>query len=189
MPYAVDLAELRSLLGSGDEKVLAGITDDRRFGYDFDSVDELGDDTAVAARTALEHMIMGREYDQKSGYVYGYCWKILCEAYGRWLPNGHWSAMRYSWFDTVNDGLRTAGVTFSPEDLIYSGAGVPLPSIDDFPAIGHLERGEMPALLTTLGAVDDTSFSDTDVLDSVREIQGWLRHCVTQERDLVCFYH
>jgi hypothetical protein len=189
MPYAVDLAKLRSLLGSGDAKVLAGIRGDRRFGHDFDGVDELGDDTAVSARTALEQMIMGGDYDADAGYVYGYCWKILCEAYGRWLPNEHWSAMRFSWFDAVNDGLRAADVKFSPEDLIYGGAGVPLPSIDDFPAIGHVERGDMPALLATLEGIDDAAITDGDVLDAVREIQGWLQHCVTHERDLVCFYH
>jgi hypothetical protein len=96
--------------------------------------------------------------------------------------------MRYGWFDTVANELRSGGVNFNPTDLILSGPPVPLPLVDDFPAIGHLRHTEMPALLNDLQGLrrDDV---DPDALESIVEIVSWLKTCLHRKRALVCFYH
>ncbi|XVQ11012.1 DUF7691 family protein [Spirillospora sp. CA-255316] len=195
MPYAVHLKGVESMLGSRSERLLNDLLAGRA--RDLEDLDELrgyvglDGDEVTSARDALRHMIMGEEYDDRVGFLYGYCLKILIETHrsSEWLPNGGWSAMRFDWFGTVGSEMKAAGVNFDPMDLIFGGVPFTLPRIDDFPNIGHIAPGEMPALLESFAAMNADAVTQYGALDSIREIEGWLNTCHRSGRDLVCFYH
>jgi hypothetical protein len=195
MPYAVHLKGVESMIGSGSERLLDDLLAGRA--RELQDIDELrGDlgldgDEVTSAHDALRHMIMGEEYDDRVGFLYGYCLKILIEAHrsSEWLPNNGWSAMRFGWFATVGSELKAAGVDFDPLDLIFGGVPFTLPRIDDFPNIGHTAPGEMPALLEKFGGMDAGAVTEYGALDAIREVEGWLTTCHRSGRDLVCLYH
>ncbi|MFC5744925.1 DUF7691 family protein [Actinomadura rugatobispora] len=195
MAYAVHLKGVKAMIGSGGQRLLDDLLASRA--RDLEDLDELrgnvgldGDDV-TSARGALTHMIMGEEYDARVGFLYGYCLKILIETHrsSEFLPNSGWSAMRFSWFETVGSEMKAAGVDFDPTDLIFTGVPVALPRIDDFPTIGHIAPAAMPALLTSFDGMNAEAVTEYGALDSIREVQDWLRTCHSSGRDLVCFYH
>ncbi|GAA4079078.1 DUF7691 family protein [Actinomadura miaoliensis] len=193
MPYAVPLNELQAMIGSRDTALLDRLRS--QWSSHLASLDELREDTGLdgddvpSAERALEQMIMGEPYDDRIGFLYGYCLKILCGYAGWSLPNEGWWGMRFSWFETVAGELKNAGVDFDPTDLIFGGAPISLPFIGDFPNIGHLKRAEMIPLLARFDGLNEDAVTDREALEAILQIRDWLRQCVAAERDLVCFYH
>ncbi|MBF6438286.1 DUF7691 family protein [Nocardia cyriacigeorgica] len=143
----------------------------------------------AAIRTALRELFFAQEPTGSEGWAYGYALKVLWEQFGGWLPNGHWYPFRSHGFDAVGAALRALDIDFDPTDLIYSGAPVDLPPIDDFPSIGHLALAELKPLAESLNAADLTTIEDASLVDSLSELRGWTNTCVERDCDLVCFYH
>lgn len=189
-PYAVNLRKLHGLLGSRKARLLATLQ--KQFHDDCIEIDECDEDLTPTS-TALEHLVMGGALDEEAGFKYGYALKFLCEHLGRFLSNTKWSAMRWSWFETVDQALAEAGVS---ESLFRSGLhlatrgtpGIGLPDIDDFPSIGHFTFEEMPpvenALRSVLGQIEDD-----EIVESLQEILEWLAFCQKKRLALICFYH
>jgi hypothetical protein len=186
MPYSVNVNVLRSphTYTSDPEDFLAWIQD--RFCED----EEYG-----PTRESMREMFFGEPFTGSEGHVYGYTLKALCDTFGGMLDNGYWYPCGSGWFDTVRDALAQVGVRFDPSALIYSGPPVPLPPIDGFPAIGHLERDEALSLAERLTAADLSSIGDQSVVGAITELHGWLKRCKndaeheSENYDLVCFYH
>ncbi|MBA9005050.1 DUF7691 family protein [Thermomonospora cellulosilytica] len=194
MPYAVRMDDLRSMIGSRDRRLLDGLL--THYADELADIDGLrdnvglGGDEVTSAQTALRQMIMGEEYDQRIGFVYGYCFKLLCRVLKgtSTLGNDGWWSMRFGWFGMVHEELKNAGVDFDPTSLIFSGTPFGLPSTD-FPCIGHTTPDEMRGLLESLGPLGPDSVGDPDAWTAIRQIREWLEICLETERDLVCFYH
>jgi hypothetical protein len=196
---AVELRKVTDALGSKDRRLLSALV--KAFGDDFDQFDEMAadyldedeDGEPLTMQAALTQMVMGEEYNDGLGFMYGYALEFICNHFGEPLPNGGWSGMPSStkWADTVDQALKAAGVPGKvfgvSRHLMNRGAPVEIPSIDDFPAIGYLKLAEIEAVRQALGRPTVAAIKDREVLEAIREIQGWLQTCADSSRDLICF--
>lgn len=199
---AVDLDEVRAVLGSKDEvlaarlrEALAGGLDqiDRMLAHHLeDDEDEDGNPPEpLTTADVLRHLVMGEPYRDDFGFAYGYCFEALCLHFGDFLDNRHWSAMRGEWFDTVQKALARAGVAerqFSVNGLFFRGPPIDLPEIDDFPGIGYLTKAEIPTARAALAAADLSAATDPAAAEAIEQILSWLDACARSNRDLVCTY-
>jgi hypothetical protein len=179
------------------ENILGDMNDDE--GDDGDEEDDEEAIREVTTGAALVQMIMGGNQDGSQGYKYGYALLSLCDHIGEPQFNDTWCSIRYASLEAVDALLVKLGVepkTFTTSAvLVGRGAPVTIPTADDFPFIGYLERTEIPPLLAKLDPkkVDAAlANEDPDVEEWLRpavdELRNWLETCVKTERDLVCFY-
>ena len=195
LPIAVDLDALRLAIRSRDAALVGKIRG--RFYADTKKINQLlkqafdADDEPLSIDDVLRHLIMDEPYREEAGFAYGYGLELLCRQIGKTLPNGGWSAVRGDWFDTVAAGLRGCGVyssALSIRDLAFRGPPVPLPPIDEFPAIGYLTAAEIGTARAALAAADLSRLEEDEVVPAIRQVNGWLDACAEASRDLVCFY-
>jgi hypothetical protein len=195
LPIAVDLDALRLAIRSRDAALVGKIRG--RFYADTKKINQLlkqafdADDEPLSIDDVLRHLIMDEPYRAEAGFAYGYGLELLSRQIGKTLPNGGWSAVRGDWFDTVAAGLRGCGVyssAFSIRDLAFRGPPVPLPPIDEFPAIGYLTEAEIGTARAALGAADFSRLEDEEVVAAIRQVNSWFDACAEASRDLVCFY-
>ncbi len=188
-PYSVSLAALEKCLGSRKRRLVKKLC--REFGNGFAEIDEL-DEGSVPMERALTHLVMGEGLDENSGSKYGYALELLCGHFGHVLSNRCWSAMRSAWTEAVDEALVEVGV--APEQfsvnahLVSRGSPIPLPPIDDFPAIGYLGVEEIPSIAGVLAQSVGAGVEDAEIGDSITEIRNWLSRCGRDHTDLVCFY-
>jgi hypothetical protein len=197
---AVDLGKVADAVGSKNKQLVSALV--KKFGDDFEQFDDMAadfaddedDEEALTMRTVLTQMVMGEEYNEELGFMYGYPLEFLCQHFGEELSNEHWSAMPSGseWGMTVDRGLKAAGVPESvlrvEKHLMYRGAPIAIPEIEDFPGIGYLKLKEVKAAQKALGQAKIAAVKDKEVLASIQEIQSWLQTCAASGRDLVCFY-
>src|SRR5262245_39321736 len=116
-PIAVDLGRVTGVIRSRNKRLVGTLA--KKFGDEFEEIDEsdaeLDDEEleqALTVRDALNQMVMGGEYNEQFGFVYGYALNFLCCHFGELLPNEHWSAMPLgtAWAEKVDRGLKAAGV-------------------------------------------------------------------------------
>ncbi|OJF11318.1 hypothetical protein BG844_27030 [Couchioplanes caeruleus subsp. caeruleus] len=194
MAWAVDLDGLRAEIGNGDDALA------KRYGASFtahhDDVQELIDDVtddgpAVTLADVARHMIMGEPYDERIGFAYGYFLEHLCDVQGRFLDNARWMPVPVDWCERVDEALASAGLLaegFSTWDLVFGGAPVPLPRIDDFPGIGYREYGSLqePAHLLAGAALADIA---EEYKDAAYDVFQWLSHAHDSGCSVVAFFH
>jgi hypothetical protein len=187
--YAVDLDRLRSLVGSGDEALLATLASEHaRALAEVDRIDA-GAPSVVSAAEALAALVHGRMEDGESNFKYGYALELACRQLGQELSNQHWSAMHGEWFDAVEDAFtELGGKTKVSNDVFWSGPPVELPFIDDFPAIGTVPAESVKPLLAELEAVLAKARSSQENA-ALRELLGWLRIADRDALGIVTFYY
>lgn len=194
---AVDLDKVSATVGSKDKRLVSAIV--KKFGGEFEQFDEMAadlgdDDEVLTMKGVLMQMVMGEEYNEELGFMYGYALEFICCHFGESLPNEQWSAMPSGseWARTVDRGLKAAGVPESglrvEKHLMNRGAPIPIPEIEDFPGIGYLKLKEVKAALKAMGLAKLAAIKDKAVLASIQELQNWLQTCADSGRDLVCFY-
>jgi hypothetical protein len=206
-PIAVDLGQITAALGSRNQSLFDTLVEE--FGDDFPQIDDLvpeDDDDAddneseedadatpahPSTHDALRQLLFAEPYDPAVAFKYAYALEYVLRHFGDELTNDHWFSMRWDWAETVDQALAAAGVpanTFRVVNhLMTRGAPVPIPEPDDFPAIGHLRRAEIPAALQALRAATP-AITDPEVAPAVAEIINWLESCDSTRRDLVCYY-
>lgn len=192
MAWAVDLDRVRSTIGSGDAALV------QRYGVSFtDRYDELQQsvqDTTSGAVTLADvarHMIMAQPYDDRIGYAYGYFLEHLCDRLGTFLDNQAWMPVPVDYCERVDNALADAGLLadgFTTSGLVFGGAPVPLPRIDDFPGIGFREFGtlEEPAQRLSYAA---TAEIDTGFINAACDVFQWLSQAHSTGRSVVVFFH
>jgi hypothetical protein len=196
-PIAVDLGRVSGAIGSKNKRLISALV--KVFGDDFDQFDEMAadyadeDDEALTMRAALTQMVMGEEYNEELGFMYGYALEFICLHLGEHLPNTGWSAMPRgtAYAKKADAALKRAGVAedvFQISQLMNRGAPVPLPLIEDFPAIGYMRVKEIKAALKEFSEDRLTAVKDEEVRESLAEVRGWLVTCAGSGRDLICFY-
>lgn len=127
------------------------------------------------------------------GFMYGYALEFICWHFGEHLPNQQWSAMPSgaAYVEEVDKALQAAGVNekvLSVSTLIYRGAPVKLPMIDDAPCIGYMRLPEIDAANKSFGEKELAAVKDKEIRSSLAELRDWLEVCAATKRDLVCFY-
>ncbi len=197
---AVDLGKVSGAVGSRNKRLVSALV--KKFGDDFEQFDEVaadlgddeGDEGALTMKDALTQMVMGEEYNEEFGFMYGYALEFICRHFGEELSNEHWSAMPSGseWATTVDRALKAACVPEKvlrvEKHLMYRGAPIAIPEIEDFPGIGYLKLKEVKAAQKALEQAKTAAVKDKGVLASLQEIQSWLQTCADSGRDLVCFY-
>ncbi|HUG92666.1 MAG TPA: hypothetical protein VML55_17630, partial [Planctomycetaceae bacterium] len=118
----------------------------------------------------LRHLIMGEPYDPRVGFKYGYALEHLCQHFGEMLSNEHWSSFRsgasWGWFRKLDRTLKSLAVpekTFRVRTHLENrGSPIPIPEIEDFPAIGYLTLDEIREAAAALEQADLASIRDSD---------------------------
>lgn len=205
VPYLVDLEQLRRAIGCKSEallaEVIAGNPDVLR--------DEESDDEELSLTQALRHLVMGEPPEAGSAHQYGYALMELCRHLGEELPE------RDLWESIHSDVLEATG---ADELLSRTGPPAPLPKIDNFPYIGHLEAAQIAALVDRLGEGRLISAAPSgrkprrsfrswligkllsritrrepmtaeEVRECLDEYEGWLRQAAAKKKSLVFFYY
>jgi hypothetical protein len=176
---------------------------DCRFDDDGNEIEEAGGDEPrreVSTGAALVHLIMGGNPDPSLGFKYGYALFHLCLTLGD-MPEEYdsWCSIRSRTLDLFDAFLKKAGVppkTFAVNAfLVERGPPVEMPRPDDFPAIGYLDRDEIPAVVDLLDparlgpVLAKQKGEEREWLEgATAELRSWLETCVRTKRDLVCFY-
>ena len=196
MAYAVPLELVSGCVGARDPGLLATLLAD--FGA-APAIDELladarspASEDLPTARELLRHLVMDEPARSGLGFAYGYCFKYLCDRYGEFLDNSAWYPIGFDFVEEVQAELGRQGISddvLSVADLVWGGAPVPLPPIDDFPGIGHLTRARVPTARAILAGVDLTRVADPGVRSGLSGLAGWFDDCLRAGLDLVCFYH
>jgi hypothetical protein len=194
MAWAVDLDRLRAEIGGGNPEAAqrhgAGFAA-RHAGMQSDIDDMTGAPGSVTLADVARHMIMGEPCDERIGFAYGYFLEYLCDVRGTFLDNSHWMPVPVDFGSRLDDVLAEAGVLadgFRVTDLLFGGAPVKLPRIDDFPGIGYREFGaldEPAAGLARLGALD----LPDEYMNPAYEVFQWLSHAQSTRRSVVAFFH
>ena len=188
--YAVDLDRLRSLVGSGDESLIATLVSEHAHTLrEVDRLDLGTAESAPSAAEALAQLVHGRMDDGESNFKYGYALELACRQLGQELSNQYWSQMHGEWFDAVEDAFtELGGKTKVSNDVFWSGPPVELPFIDDFPAIGTVRAEGVRPLLAEL---DDalTKARSSQAHAALRELHGWLLIADRDALGIVTFYY
>lgn len=149
---------------------------------------------STSTREVMRHLIMGEEYDRSVGFKYGYALEMLCRRFGKLLPNEHWNSLRHGsmWFREIDAALQSLGIPESKfrvvRHLAERGSPIPIPEIDDFPAIGYLKLDEIREARKALGGVQLDAIEDEFLRESLVELRSWFQACIDSKRDLICFY-
>ena len=197
---AVDLGKVSDAVSSKSKRLVTTLV--KKFGDDFDQFDEMAADfaddgdgaAALTMRAVLTQMVMGEEYNEDIGFMYGYALDFICRHFGEQLPNEHWWAMPSGtkWAEKVDRGLKAAGVRERllrvGTHLMNRGAPIAIPEIEDFPSIGYLKLKEVKTAQQALGQAKLAAVKDKEVSAAIQEIQSWLQACADSGRDLICFY-
>lgn len=194
-PIAVDLREVKALVGCGDEELLAALLE--TFGDEFEMFADFGfyeeeGDSELTPRKALSQILRGEEYDEQFAFNYGHALEFLCLYCGEFLSNRHWSAMpSRSWIDEVDRWLLAAGVppeTFCFFDhLICRGAPVAIPDTVDSMSMGYLAREQIGGVRRAFETANMSVVTDRSARESIDELHGWLKTCSEAGVDLMCF--
>ena len=179
VPYFVDLDQLRRVVGSKDETLIAAVhaSDPARFddaGGEND--DGYGEELSLGA--ALSQLVMGEKLNKSHAHQYGYALERVCEHVGQRLTCNLWCGVRWAAMeDTGVDAI-----------LTRSGPPVKLPPIPDFPTIGYLDRQEVRAMVEQMGE-EGLGHEDAELRELLKEFEGWLREAAGSGKDLILFYY
>lgn len=188
--YAIDLEKLKSYCGSKNETIL------KHGEVKLGSLMTHHDDFFTASmppgtpsvRMALKQLINGEPRHPSYGFQYGYALKLLCELYGSPLNNNGWSATRDSYLEKMQEILKSYGLDSYLRRLLYRGAPVEIPVIQDFPAIGYLQLADAVAIDQAMKPVDFSNY-DEDIAESLDNFHSWAITAKKVEGGLISFYH
>jgi hypothetical protein len=148
-----------------------------QFGLIEISVGDVGDDDEeLAPELAAAELIAGSPSRPRSGYVYGYGLKRICEVLGTFLTaiegkGGMLQALR----------LNTP--------LAKDRSPVRLPKSRDFPRIGYLTTAEVGAEVNRLEGFDLSYPKAEEIEEDRKEFLGALRKAAKKGLGVVAFYH
>ncbi|MEV2243755.1 hypothetical protein [Streptomyces sp. NPDC049970] len=184
--YLLDVAATHALIGCRDDDFLTAV----RGGFADDLVRddeyhrreiEKGAPTAAEALRAVVHGGPFSE-DREHAFQYGYAYRRLCELSGSFLPNDCFTPHRGDWLSTVDQGLRTMGVTAVSLDAFGHGAPpAPLPYAHT-PGCGQWGPEAITEALSqfeaTRCAADESGPApslEPEVVEAVTQCLDWMR--------------
>lgn len=167
--YVLDLADLKSVIGSKDKSIIRKIEPmiEESFGDD--------EEEAEAQRAAVRSLVMGEPLDPDNNQ-YGHALWNICRVKGdEFLPDA-WGGIRW-------DSVEACGL----EDLLTkTGSPIALPLSDDFPNIGYIKRDMVGKYIEA--AEEQKKKSNPDVIGLLDEYLGWLKNARARNKDIILFY-
>ncbi|MEB3005621.1 DUF7691 family protein [Capnocytophaga sp. G2] len=198
--YGVNTPELQATFASKNETLLTEVQKNEIF----QNYAEEDDDNETTK--ALADIIMGRPFDEKKGYAYGYAFIGICATLGKELP--FTQEMKF-WYETdlINRTLSedydieiAIDTELFPEDHFHS---FPLPKIEDFPMISLIDQDRLKHLASLLEKVHKTKEEVEAMIDGEEEddeekgfayehIMGLkenIAFCLSNQLDMIAFCH
>ena len=193
--YGVNTSELQATFASKDETLLAEVQKNEIF-QNYAEEDEDNETTK-----ALTDIIMGRAFDEKKGYTYGYAFIGICATLGKELP--FTQEMKF-WYETdlINQTLSEdydieveIDTELFPEDHFHP---FPLPEIEDFPMISLIDQDRLKHLDSLLENVHKTKEEIEAMIEedekgfAYEHIMGLkenIAFCLNNELDMIAFCH
>ena len=193
--YGVDTSELQATFASKDETLLAEVQKNEIF-QNYAEEDEDNETTK-----ALTDIIMGRPFDEKKGYTYGYAFIGICATLGKELP---FSQEMKFWYETdlINQTLSEdydieveIDTELFPEDHFHP---FPLPEIEDFPMISLIDQERLKHLASLLEKVHKTKEEIEAMIEedekgfAYEHIMGLkenITFCLNNQLDMIAFCH
>lgn len=192
MAWRVDLDLLRTYCSPDGKLTLAAV--DRANSVTLDRYDSNGL-SDIPIRQTIQDLLNGERNHPSIGFQYGYALELLCPFCGDMLDNDRVSPLSSRWFDEIDAAWAKLGMSdiIVISDLLYRGAPIRLPSIDDFPCIGYMTAAECQTLFDRLF---DTSTNRKIALDSpdfpipvLNQISDWICAAAQMDRGIICFYY
>jgi len=193
--YGVNTSELQATFASKDETLLAEVQKNEIF-QNYAEEDENNETTK-----ALTDIIMGRPFDEKKGYTYGYAFIGICATLGKELP--FTQEMKF-WYETdlINQTLSEdydieveIDTELFPEDHFHP---FPLPEIEDFPMISLIDQDRLKHLASLLEKVHKTKEEIEAMIEedekgfAYEHIMGLkenITFCLNNQLDMIAFCH
>ena len=193
--YGVNTSELQATFASKDETLLAEVQKNEIF-QNYAEEDEDNETTK-----ALTDIIMGRPFDEKKGYTYGYAFIGICATLGKELP--FTQEMKF-WYETdlINPTLSEdydieveIDTELFPEDHFHP---FPLPEIEDFPMISLIDQDRLKHLDSLLENVHKTKEEIEAMIEedekgfAYEHIMGLkenIAFCLNNQLDMIAFCH
>ncbi len=168
--YILDLADLKSAVGSKDRSIIRDIEPMIEESFDEDEEEE-----ADAQRAAVCALVMGEPMDPDNAQ-YGHALWNICRVKGEeFLPDA-WGGIRW-------DSVEACGL----EDLLTkTGPPVALPPSEDFPNIGYIKRDMIAKYIEA--AEEQKEKSTPNVVGLLDEYLSWLERAQSENKDIVFFY-
>ena len=193
--YGVNTPELQATFASKNETLLAEVLKNEIF----QNYAEEDDDNETTK--ALTDIIMGRPFDEKKGYTYGYAFIGICATLGKELP--FTQEMKF-WYETdlINQTLSEdydieveIDTELFPEDHFHP---FPLPEIEDFPMISLIDQDRLKHLDSLLENVHKTKEEIEAMIEedekgfAYEHIMGLkenIAFCLNNQLDMIAFCH
>ena len=197
--YGVNTPELQATFASKNETLLTEVQKNEIF----QNYAEEDDDNETTK--ALTDIIMGRPFDEKKGYTYGYAFIGICATLGKELP--FTQEMKF-WYETdlINQTLSEdydieveIDTELFPADHFHP---FPLPKIEDFPMISLIDQERLKHLASLLEKVHKTKEEVEAMIedDEDDEEKGFayehimglkenIAFCLNNQLDMIAFCH
>jgi hypothetical protein len=211
-PFAVDLDEVRNILGSNDIELLEKIRSadlyenyaDQAEDCDFDEILEdliinyvkPGDRKATGGVLGLFKSKPNSGLNPKLAHRYGYAMLVICDTLGTFLaPQGDIFYSGKIW-EEANELFKNKGITIDLDRMWQTEKLFDIPDISDFPVISHYSKQEVSYLLDEIqkiGIDEDKANSESENYDEVHELlkafRDGLRICWDKDVEWVSFMH
>jgi len=150
---------------------------------------------------ALTDIIMGRPFDEKKGYTYGYAFIGICATLGRELP---FTEELKFWYETelINQALmEDYNIEVEIENELFGPShSFPLPLIEDFPMISLIDQDWLKHLTSLFERVHKTKEEIETMIDEDDEEKGFayehimglkenIAFCLNNQLDMIAFCH
>ena len=168
--YLVNLADLKSVIGSKDESILRDIDPI------IEETCEDDEEEAAAQRGAVRSLIMGEPLDPGNAARYGCAFWHICRVKGEELLPDAWGGIRW-------DSVKACGLE---ELLTKTGPPVALPPNSDIPHIAYLKRDQIAKYIEA--AKKKLDESEGAVIGLLEEYLWWLETAQSKNRDIVLIY-
>ncbi|MFD3512856.1 hypothetical protein [Streptomyces sp. NPDC058657] len=184
--YLVDPSRVRSVIGSGDDKLrrMMGGAYKAEFPRDDDYFADEIERGAPQRYDALCAVVAGGPFAEEFAWQYGYAYEMVCRFFGRHLCNNHFSPFRSGWLEEVDKGLAELGITAVEVSEFSCGSlPGPLPRPDFVPGYGEWSAEECRTALTQWRAStpEQRDTLDPDVLAAVESVVEWLERAQEKE--------
>jgi len=193
MAYAVRFEKVKPVFGSGDDKVRRMICG--RFKADLARQEQyFSTEIASGAPSpfdAVRALLMGGVPDKGHGFMYAYAYEKVIEHFGRFLPNGAFSSIRWSFMEAVEESFKKTGLdeALPFRDLYIGRALCAFPTPDDFPCIGYWTPEQVVAGHKRFAEIEIPNDIESYVKDALLEVRGWVASAGPKGEGIVSFYY
>ena len=175
VPYSVQLADVRTLIGSEQESLATRIC--QQFFAAECHQHPIGVDVKSELFDAVAELVQSDYLEPERANHYGYALQAICEFLGTRLKTNNWNEVK--WATLEDTGLNA---------VMGKGSPVPLPLIPDFPTISHLTNKKIRQQIEQpTGNSLKIESKETQCL--LEDFDRWVQQAYEAKQDLVFFYY